>query len=103
MVKFIIFVFIFISSFLLNSCGTLKDGFQNPNKDNSDEFLIEKKSPLIMPPEFDKLPTPDGNKKNVNLKENNIKNLITDNQEIFDDKNSNKKLKDSLLEKIKSN
>ena len=96
-------ILILFSILFLHSCGTMRDGFTNPKKDNSDEFLVEKKSPLIMPPEFDKLPTPDGNKKNINLKENNIKNLITDNQEIFDDKNSNKKLKDSLLEKIKSN
>ena len=99
--KFVILIL--FSILFLHSCGTMRDGFTNPKKDNSDEFLVEKKSPLIMPPEFDKLPTPDGNKKNINLKENNIKNLITDNQEIFDDKNSNKKLKDSLLEKIKSN
>ena len=103
MTKFLIIIFIFISSFFLNSCGTMKDGFQNPKKDNSDEFLVEKKSPLIMPPEFDKLPTPNRNKKDSKSKENNLKKLITENQEIFDDKISNKKFEDSLLEKIKSN
>ena len=29
--------------------------------DQGDEFLVEKKNPLAMPPDFDKLPTP-GNK-----------------------------------------
>ena len=102
MTKYILVSFLFIACFFLNSCGTLKDGFQNPKKDNSDEFLVEKKSPLIMPPEFDKLPVPD-EKKDLNVKEDNLKKLITENQEIFEDKISNKKLEDSVLEKIRSN
>ena len=31
--------------FLL-SCGTVKEGFSNQKKNNSDEFLVEKKTPL---------------------------------------------------------
>ena len=33
----------FIILILLSSCGTLKDGFITPKKDNSDEFLVKKK------------------------------------------------------------
>ena len=51
----------FIILILLSSCGTLKDGFINPKKDNSDEFLVEKKMPLKMPPKFNELPTPKTN------------------------------------------
>ena len=43
--KLILLSFIYI----LTSCGTLKEGFKNQKKDSSDEFLVEKKSPLIMP------------------------------------------------------
>ena len=43
---------------LLLSCGLVKEGFQNPKKKSSDEFLVEKKSPLVMPPNFNELPTP---------------------------------------------
>ena len=52
---------------LLTSCSTVKKGFQNPKKNNSDEFLVEKKSPLVMPPDFDELPIPKkkDNKKKV--------------------------------------
>ena len=34
---------------MLYSCGTLKEGFSNNKKNTSDEFLVEKKSPLVMP------------------------------------------------------
>ena len=44
--------------FLVSSCGTLKEGFKNQKKNNNDEFLVEKKSPLIMPPDYNELPMP---------------------------------------------
>ena len=43
---------------ILSSCGTIRDGFSNQKKNNSDEFLVEKKSPLVMPPKYNELPTP---------------------------------------------
>ena len=50
-------LFIFINLILfVNSCGTIKEGFSNQKKNNSDEFLVEKKSPLVMPPDYNDLP-----------------------------------------------
>jgi len=43
---------------ILSSCGTIRDGFSNQKKNNSDEFLVEKKSPLVMPPDYNELPIP---------------------------------------------
>ena len=42
----------------LTSCGTIKEGLGSSRKDNSDEFLVEKKMPLKMPPKFNELPKP---------------------------------------------
>ena len=51
-----------ISSFLillfLNSCGTVAEGLGGSKKKGSDEFLVEKKSPLALPPSFGELPEP---------------------------------------------
>ena len=51
-----------ISSFLillfLNSCGTVAEGLGGSKKKGSDEFLVEKKSPLVIPPSFGELPEP---------------------------------------------
>ena len=51
-----------IASFLmllfLNSCGTVAEGLGASKKKGSDEFLVEKKSPLILPPSFGELPEP---------------------------------------------
>ena len=43
---------------LFSSCSSLKEGFTNQKKNNSDEFLVEKKSPLVMPPDYNELPIP---------------------------------------------
>tara|TARA_B100000161_G_C33398869_1_gene345594 strand:- start:298 stop:612 length:315 start_codon:yes stop_codon:yes gene_type:complete len=78
MKKFKILIFLYLILLPLTSCGTLKKGFENPKKNNSDEFLVEKKSPLVMPPEFNELPIPNQNKATDQRKENNIKDLITE-------------------------
>ena len=51
-----------IASFLillfLNSCGTIAEGLGGSQKKGSDEFLVEKKSPLVLPPSYGELPEP---------------------------------------------
>ena len=51
-----------ITSFLvlvfLSSCGTIAEGLGGGKKKGSDEFLVEKKSPLVIPPSFGELPEP---------------------------------------------
>ena len=88
----------------LSSCSSIKKGFVNDKKNNSDEFLVEKKSPLVMPPDYNELPIP--KKENVEKETNDIKSLIskTKNDEIkenLDVKNST--FESSILEKIKNN
>ena len=59
----LIFLLIFLS---LNSCGTIKEGFSMQKKDNTDEFLVEKKNPLKIPPNYDELPEPNNSEDQEN-------------------------------------
>ena len=96
-----IFIVLNIAILLLTSCSTVKKGFQNPKKNNSDEFLVEKKSPLVMPPDFDELPIPKVNDDKANVETNNIKKLISENMTDSVDSNlENKDLENSILDKI---
>ena len=99
--KFIILNFIL----LLASCSTMKSAFENQKKNNTDEFLVEKKSPLVMPPEFNDLPIPKEIEILKDINENEFKSLITqDNQEIKSNKKDiNKSFEELLLDKIKKN
>ena len=99
--KFILLNFIL----LLVSCGTMKSAFENQKKNNTDEFLVEKKSPLVMPPDFNELPIPKEIEIQEDVNENEFKLLITqDNQEIkSNEKDINKSFEELLLDKIKKN
>jgi len=99
--KFFIFLSILI---FLSSCGTLKEGFSNQKKNNSDEFLVEKKSPLVMPPDYKDLPIP--NQEKTKKESNDIKSLISKSKNVeinenLDEKNSS--FENSILKKIKTN
>jgi len=86
------------------SCSNLKDGFSQSKKNNSDEFLVEKKSPLVMPPDYNELPIPDEDKKEKEDKD--IKSLISESKK--DETNENlieksSSFEGSILDKIKNN
>ena len=104
MKQFNLYIIITIAVFL-SSCNTLKDGFSNQKKNSSDEFMVEKKSPLVMPPNHDVLPVPNDNK-DIETSEKKIKNyIISDDLDIINTDNFNKTDKSFekfLLDKIKS-
>lgn len=90
----------------LQSCGTIKEGFSSQKKNSSDEFLVEKKSPLVMPPDFDELPTPKTNETELEENSNSIKSLISSNEEpsaSTQNNETNQNLENSILKKIKNN
>ena len=98
-----IYIVIFIAIFL-SSCGTLKEGFTNQKKNNTDEFLIEKKSPLVMPPDYNELLIPD--EENIENDSNEIKSLISKSKNIESEKKLDEKkstFENSILKKIKKN
>ena len=46
----------------VTSCETMKSvkrGLTGAKSNSTDEFLVKKKDPLILPPDFENLPTPD--------------------------------------------
>ena len=97
---------IIFSTILISSCGSVQKAFDPQNKNTSEEFLVEKKSPLSIPPNFEELPIPSSQKKTEENQTNNIKSLIT-NSKISDDNLENeeadKDFEQSILDKIKNN
>ena len=49
---------LFLVLFFLTSCQSIKDGLSGNKSENSDEFLVQKKNPLVTPPKYLELPTP---------------------------------------------
>jgi len=55
-------IYIMSIIFFVTSCetmGSVKRGLTGEKKTSTDEFLIEKKDALIMPPDHENLPTPE--------------------------------------------
>ena len=89
------------------SCGSVGEALQGKKRsEQGDEFLIDKKNPLSMPPDYGKLPEPG----EANLKssddiisdDSNIKKLLknVDNQKISSTDESTS-IESSILKKIK--
>ena len=86
-------IYFLILGIILVSCGSVKEGF-TLKKNTNDEFLVEKKMPLKMPPNFNELPTPNP-KENITEDENEIKSLISKTE-----KNSQVETKSKKLVKL---
>jgi len=107
----IIYFSIFYAFIVLffNSCSTVKDAFDPQRKNSSEEFLVEKKSPLSMPPNFNELPVPQDKKNNNEAAKDDVKNLILagENDTGVSSKNSNintdTDLEKSILDQINNN
>ena len=105
--KYIKILIFFQLILFLYSCSTIKEGFINQKKSSSDEFLVEKKSPLVMPPDYNDLPVPDENKEATEDDKNKIKDLVSnndsENSEMSNDEeyNLNVELEQLILKKIK--
>ena len=100
--KLILFSFIIV----LTSCSSLKSTFVNEKKNNTDEFLVEKKSPLVMPPDYNELFIPNEKKEQQDKNKNEFKTLViqTDqNVKSNSNKDINKNFEELLLDRIKKN
>ena len=101
-----------ISLFILllivtSSCQSIKDGLSGKKGENSDEFLVQKKNPLVLPPNYMELPKP----KDDTLEDEITKiNEETDIKKILDIESSSsnsqstgtsRSIEDFVLKKIK--
>ena len=96
-------LFTFSTLLMFNACGTVI----GDNRKGSDEFLVEKKAPLVLPPSFGELPEPDTNAKE-NLASNkesdlSIEDIIGQSSSADIKKENNelsKSIEKSIIEKI---
>ena len=98
-----ILVIITIGLFI-SGCSSIQKAFDPERKNSSQEFLVEKKSPLSMPPKFDELPVPQSIVQENQDQSEDIKELITkknlDQKELDETNNLDKSFEDIFLDKI---
>ena len=104
--KLIILILSLIFIFL-NGCKNLRENLSLKKKVSTDEFLVQKKNPLVLPPDYRDLPKPTEERKITNQKEKEIDlSKIFNNSKKTDSENSfdiNQSLEDSIRKKIETN
>ena len=101
MSKKIIIVQIILLIFL-TSCKSVKDGLSGRKDGNSDEFLVKKKSALVLPPDYEKLPEPVDDEKKDEEDEISIKDIIlSDSSKNTPQKRNNESIEDFVINQIK--
>ena len=66
------FFLIVIFVTFISGCSSIKDTLTGVKKQNTDEFLVKKKDPLVLPPNFNDLPKPQTQKNSENNGEESI-------------------------------
>ena len=93
----------FLFLLFLNSCTAVSEGFAG-KKRNNDEFLVKKKAPLVLPPNFEQLPEP-----GVSPSEDKTLNILSieeiirqssSNDTSTETSSSNSSIEKSIIEKI---
>ena len=94
---YILFVICFVTS--CQTLGSVKRGLTGEKVVSTDEFLIMKKDPLVMPPDYENLPTPDERvaaRKEISSFEEALGTSIEDNT------NTSDSVEKSILKQIQS-
>ena len=102
----IILLLIFIFCFTV-SCQSVKEGLTSDKKKNTDEFLVEKKRPLVIPPNYKDLPKPDNNNtdnmRNVSENKNDENEFLSElKKSEINSKSGNSSVETIILKEINS-
>ena len=96
-------IYIIFAIFLITSCtntvDSVKRGITGSKAKSTDEFFIKKKDPLILPPDYENLPSPDERilaEEEASIFEKTLETSIEDNSP------SSGSVESSILKKIQS-
>jgi hypothetical protein len=106
--NYLIFLLFFL--LLFSGCQDVKKGFSGKKIDQGEEFLVIKKNPLVVPPDFEKMPIPKNEIKEFNSievennQDNDFKKLLKTQDQNVDLSDSRENLGDlekKIIDKIK--
>ena len=102
MKNFYKFIFLFLMTLTITNCQSVVDGITMKKKGSQDQFLIEKKSPLVLPPDFDKLPEPTTEVKKTEEEKFDIENILGQTSTSDESKKTDSSsIKNTIMKKIK--
>ena len=106
--NYLIFLLFFL--LLFSGCQDVKKGLSGKKIDQGEEFLVIKKNPLVVPPDFEKMPIPKNEIKKSNSievennQDNDFKKLLKtqdQNVDLSDSRENPGDLEKKIIDKIK--
>ena len=106
--NYLIFLLFFL--LLFSGCQDFKKGISGKKIDQGDEFLVIKKNPLVVPPNFEKMPIPKNEIKESNTievennQDSDFKKLLKtqdQNVDLSDSRENSGDLEKKIIDKIK--
>ena len=99
-----VILFIFFLVFIATSCTSVKEAGQvlrNEKIKTTDEFLVKKKQPLILPPDYDKIPQPGSSNKKQNNDKDKIRKILKKSKAEQTEMNKSSSVEKSIIDKIR--
>ena len=91
--------------FLVTSCAdswsNVKRGLTGAKQKSTDEFLVQKKDPLILPPDFDSLPSPSDKEEAIEEMSSFEKTFKQESETEITASSSGSSAEDSILKQIR--
>ena len=98
-------IFLLLLIFLVSSCSntwsSVKRGLTGSKQTSADEFLVQKKDPLILPPDFDSLPSPSDREEAIEEMLSFEKTLKQAAETEITSSSTNSSTEDSILKQIR--
>ena len=103
-------IFLLFFLLLFSGCQDVKKGFTGKKIDQGEEFLVIKKNPLVVPPDFEKMPIPKNEIKESNTievennRDSDFKKLLKtqdQNVDLSDSRENSGDLEKKIIDKIK--
>ena len=98
-INIILIIFIF-----LTSCSGMSDAkkvLKNEKIKTTDEFLVKKRNPLVLPPNFEEIPEPGTKPKKNENEEDKIKKILKAPKTESTQNNKSKSVEESILKRIR--
>ena len=89
---------------LLISCGSLSDAkkvIKNEKVITTDEFLVKKRNPLVIPPNFEEVPKPGSEPKKIINEGEKIKRILNAPKEENNSTSKSSSVENSILKRIR--
>tara|TARA_B100000029_G_C17138758_1_gene801579 strand:+ start:45 stop:344 length:300 start_codon:yes stop_codon:yes gene_type:complete len=92
-------VFLLLFFINLNNCTGFNEAMSGKKK-TTDEFLVKKKDPLVLPPQFEELPLPKSKKEKT---KKSVETILSSSTETANDSKSISNLENMVLRELKKN